>query len=63
MSFGCGVCDKKFARKDTLERHVRENHEDPVSFKCGLCKRKFTRPSTLKLHMRDQHKVGNKKKK
>ena len=34
--YACSTCDKRFARKDLLQRH-QATHSDKNNFKCKIC--------------------------
>ena len=48
--FKCDACSKTFARRDSLQAHVR-THTKP--FTCGKCGRSFARPDSLVAHARN----------
>lgn len=51
--FNCGICDKNFARSDTLRRHEREQHEQSATqLTCSMCNATFSRRESLKSHQR-----------
>lgn len=63
MASQCSVCNKTFARSDSLKLHVKRKH--PKEFmdfsvklsnnKCLFCDKFFARPYTLKVHVKRQH--------
>ena len=48
--FKCGICDKPFARKDAMKRHMGDVHDTKKEFVCGKCNKSFSRTSYGKLH-------------
>lgn len=48
-SQACGVCNKTFATKKDLDRHVSSVHA-VKQFKCGSCSKAFTRRDKLQRH-------------
>ena len=53
--FNCQTCEKKFASKKNLRRHVRHIHENQTTHECGICEKKFTLKSNLRRHVRHVH--------
>ena len=53
----CSFCTKTFARKSTLENHVRELHKTKKekTSNCDQCHRKFAHPHNLKKHIQAVH--------
>lgn len=49
--FECTLCDKKYAHKRDLNRHVSTAHENR-EFKCPKCQKTFTRKYTLANHLK-----------
>ena len=47
--FACKICDKRFARKDTLSQHER-THFDEKQFKCSICGKGFIRKDRMLQH-------------
>lgn len=51
--FSCGQCDKKFAQKAGLNKHVKVMHERSSSVTCDICgnvsslKREFLQPERI----------------
>jgi len=63
-TFQCSQCEQTFSKKQSLEKHVANEHEDShiVSkekksgkFDCNYCDRSFRRERNLTLHIRDDH--------
>ncbi|RVE43710.1 hypothetical protein evm_011646 [Chilo suppressalis] len=48
----CGLCDKKFHEKSTLQRHIDLVHEKKPTFRCEYCPEQFTSVSKLTRHVR-----------
>ena len=49
----CQVCGKKFARKDSLQRH--QQMHDGYRFKCEICGHKFVDNISLQQHIQTKH--------
>ncbi len=47
--YQCKVCNKGFARRDHLDRHMRV-HTGEKPFKCDICYKSFTDSSYLNRH-------------
>lgn len=56
--FVCDVCDKRFALKNLLRRHVKL-HSNVRPFKCKKCPKRYSRQDQLREHM-NKHE-GNKR--
>ncbi|KAJ9586741.1 hypothetical protein L9F63_019679 [Diploptera punctata] len=47
----CTVCNKSFAWKDSLNRHIRtHSHEKP--YICAICNKSFSRKESVERHLR-----------
>ena len=56
--FKCELCDKEFALKRILERHVENVHtkiKDSVKFNCGICNKQYTLKDNLAAHVARIH--------
>ena len=53
--FKCQTCEKKFASKRNLRRHVRRIHENQTMHECGICEKKYTLQENLRRHIRHIH--------
>ncbi|XP_038047605.1 zinc finger protein 524-like [Patiria miniata] len=51
QSSNCTVCDKFFARRDILERHVATKHKTSL-YSCATCGKTFSRMDSLRRHSR-----------
>ncbi|XP_061749003.1 gastrula zinc finger protein XlCGF8.2DB-like [Nerophis ophidion] len=49
--FQCSRCDKTFANKGNLKRHMR-NHTDEKPFTCSVCKKRFSCRDQMMSHVR-----------
>lgn len=47
----CHICDKVFANKNFLQRHIQSVHERVVKAKCDVCDKTFTDTSNYKQHL------------
>ena len=59
--FTCGICEKKFTRKQTLKAHVlshAKNSHLKYSHACNLCHRKYTQRRILQVHIKSVHKTN-----
>ena len=67
--FECNTCEKSFARKCDLQRHILMTkshrnesidsvHEETKKFKCKKCNKGFARKDGLKQHMEGVHAPG-----
>lgn len=52
----CDICEKTFARKDYLEKHMHI-HTKEKPFKCEICLRKFSAKSHLNRHLKKHPKI------
>uniref|UniRef100_A0A336LRP4 CSON002251 protein n=1 Tax=Culicoides sonorensis TaxID=179676 RepID=A0A336LRP4_CULSO len=52
--FPCEMCDKIFARKDYLKKHMI-CHDEIKRFKCEHCNRSYARNNALKFHVLTAH--------
>ena len=50
----CEICNRKFSRKDILNRHIKSIHEK-VQYKCSECSYVTNRKDTLKRHISEVH--------
>ena len=56
LKFVCDQCDKTYAEKDSLDRHIRWKHRSPMElFKCSQCDSTFKLKSSLARHSRRVH--------
>lgn len=56
LKFVCDQCDKTYAEKDSLDRHIRWKHRSPMElFKCSQCDSTFKLKSPLARHSRRVH--------
>ena len=54
-SYICGVCNKKFNRKDFLDKHMHR-HSEAKEFNCSDCEKSFKTKSSLSAHVHGVHK-------
>lgn len=65
-NFGCHLCNKVYANKDSLRKHVRNVHGESLpdvrnvalsalQFSCSLCSRTFQAQKSVNRHMRQKH--------
>ncbi|RWS19217.1 zinc finger protein 782-like protein, partial [Leptotrombidium deliense] len=52
----CKVCDKTFANRNEVLRHITTMHNKEKRFSCGLCFRKFTQRQNVYIHIETVHK-------
>lgn len=52
--YTCTICDKVFARKDYLKKHMI-CHTEEKRYKCGLCDKSYMRFNALKFHVQSTH--------
>ena len=52
-----GHCEKQFAQRDAVQKHISEVHEVYKRFQCFKCSAKFTTKNDCKNHIRDIHKT------
>ncbi len=48
--YKCELCDKKYTRKDILNRHIKFYHEIPGQYVCDVCHKGFNRSDELNVH-------------
>ena len=51
----CSTCNKYFAEKHVLNRHIQSVHEKQKLFECSTCSKKLSRKDQLKLHIESAH--------
>jgi len=52
----CHLCPKRFARRNTLDRHVSAVHRQrEYKFSCDHCHRQFRHPSHYREHLKREH--------
>jgi uncharacterized Zn-finger protein len=56
-TFTCGVCQKRFTRKDNLDRHERKHNNDSF-FPCSECGLLYRRKDNLYHHLKEKHQSG-----
>ena len=56
-TFICGVCQKRFTRKDNLDRHERKHNNDSF-FPCNECGLLYRRKDNLYHHLKKKHQSG-----
>ncbi|XP_072947100.1 uncharacterized protein [Epargyreus clarus] len=59
--YDCSICDKRFAKKMTLQNHVAEVHMniDIKQLPCDICGKKFKTIGKVNHHIKTVHKRGN----
>ena len=55
--FSCVRCDKQYARKQHLSRHIQYECGKKPLFQCPLCPRKCKRNDILRFHLKNIHKI------
>ena len=53
--FQCERCNKIFTLKGSLNRHIRNVHEEHRPFKCTVCEKNFCQKYDLKVHFSSVH--------
>ena len=48
----CGMCDKPFFDKATLNRHIRVKHDFSEVHICPVCNKSYSREGHLKIHLK-----------
>ena len=48
--FKCYICNKKMSRKDSIQIHIKQVHEDARPFQCSTCDEKFKLLGALTAH-------------
>ena len=52
----CKECEKKFASKYLLKKHISNVHTINYPVRCNICLKTFKNKTTLKIHMKNLHK-------
>ena len=55
LPYKCHVCDKSFARSDSLRRHMMIHNDNSVYYDCETCDKKFKSNSSLCTHVKNIH--------
>ena len=53
--YTCHVCDKSFARSDSLKRHMMIHNDNSVYYECETSDKKFKSNSSLRTHVKNIH--------
>ena len=56
-TFTCGVCQKRFTRKENLDRHERKHNNDSF-FPCNECGLLYRRRDNPYRHLKEKHQGG-----
>lgn len=48
--FPCEYCDKSYGWQMSLQRHIKESHDESMKFECRSCSKIFTRRYLLSKH-------------
>lgn len=59
-NYACKICDKKFARRSTWQKH-QNLHTRGNGFRCKICVRLFKCPLSLENHLMTFHRKGGKR--
>lgn len=57
----CNFCEKRFCRKESVRRHIREAHEgkkkkdEGIVYECDQCEKRYDRRDVLRRHIRLVH--------
>ena len=54
--FKCLICDRSYARRETLDNHDKKVHE-MKRFKCDFCDKIYRERGNLSIHKRDVHNI------
>ena len=49
--YNCNLCENTFANTMSLQRHMRNTHEQQKDYKCNLCQKAFGLKQTLQRHI------------
>ena len=56
VDLSCPLCAKQYSRRDALNTHIRDIHENAgKTFFCELCNKSCKSVSALKMHMSNFH--------
>ena len=56
QTFKCDICDLEFSYKDSLQSHIKTNHQTTEEvFKCDICMKTFTLRVNLEIHFKSMH--------
>lgn len=51
----CTHCNASFVRRDAMEKHRRNMHENSLCYACGVCPLYFSSMKSLKSHREEEH--------
>ena len=57
--YKCDICNKYWAQKKSLKRHINNDHgpkKEVKELKCDFCEKTFTQEGFLKRHLKRFHK-------
>ena len=55
----CGFCDKQFAQKRNLVRHIQTVHEEKNTHLCSICDKTFETADAVRQHLEEIHEIQN----
>lgn len=56
-TYKCNLCDKVYAKSDTLLNH-RRTHDEPLDYHCSICNKGFMILKSFRRHKIEHERAG-----